>query len=139
MATQVPVALRRKVAKRAHDCCEYCLMPEALALHLHEPDHVLPRQHGGETSLENLALACFRCNRHKGPNVGSYDPLTGALVAFFNPRRQRWSDHFRLDGARLEPLTAEGRVTLKILRLNDEERMWERQRLVSLKLLRLPD
>ncbi|MGE0683500.1 MAG: HNH endonuclease [Candidatus Binatia bacterium] len=30
----------------------------------------MPRRHGGETHERNLALACLRCNRYKGPNVG---------------------------------------------------------------------
>lgn len=138
MSPPVSAALRRKVAKRAGGSCEYCLLPEALAFHLHEPDHILPRQHGGDTTFENLAFACFRCNRQKGPNVGSFDPLTGQLVPFFNPRIHRWADHFRLAGPLLEALTPEARVTLKILLLNGEDRLVERQRLLTLKLLRLP-
>ena len=69
----------------------------------------------------------MRCNRHKGPNIGSIDPETGALVRFFNPRSDRWSEHFRVAGALIEALTAEGRVTIKILRLNDRERVEERR------------
>jgi len=91
----IPAALRRRVAERAQYRCEYCLLPQAAALHQHEPDHILPRQHGGQTEEDNLALACLRCNRFKGPNVGSFDSVTGALVPLFNPRRQAWADHFR--------------------------------------------
>jgi hypothetical protein len=32
-------------------------------------DHIIARQHGGATELENLALACIHCNRFKGPNM----------------------------------------------------------------------
>jgi hypothetical protein len=126
MSAEPPAELRRQVAERAGHRCEYCLLPESMAAHRHEPDHVVPRQHGGETTADNLALACMRCNRHKGPNVGSFDPDTGALVPFYHPRRQPWDEHFQLDGPVIRPLTAEGRVTVKILRLNDVERVEER-------------
>lgn len=128
MALRIPAALRRRVARRAAHRCEYCLMPEAVALHRHEPDHILPRQHGGETTFENLALACLRCNRYKGPNVGSSDPETGELVPLFNPREHSWEEHFELDQEWIQPLSPEARVTLKLLQLNHEERLEERRR-----------
>lgn len=121
--------LRLLVTQRAGWRCEYCLLPEAVSLHRHEPDHIIPRQHGGRSVADNLALACLRCNRHKGPNVGSFDPLTGELTAFFNPRQQRWDEHFRLEMAEIVPLTPEARVTVRILRLNDADRVVERQAL----------
>jgi hypothetical protein len=117
------------VIDRAGDCCECCLLPQSAAFHRHEPDHIVPQQHGGVTEESNLALACMRCNRYKGPNVGSIDPITNRLVPFFNPRIDEWEDHFELEGGIIHPLTHEGRVTVKILRLNDEERVIERLRL----------
>ena len=134
MTSEVPTSLRRLVAERAAYRCEYCLLPQAVALHQHEPDHIVPLQHSGETHESNLALACLRCNRYKGPNVGSFDPLTGMLVPFFNPRSQVWSSHFVWDEAVIRPLTPEGRVTVRILRLNDSERVAERQRLKAVGL-----
>ena len=131
MSTHIPAALRRLVAERAKDRCEYCRLPQAFALHPHEPDHVVPHQHGGTTHEDNLALACLRCNRHKGPNLGSLDPSTGVLVRFFNPRAQEWEAHFAWHGATIEPLTPEARVTVKIFRLNDPLRVAERARLMS--------
>ncbi len=115
------------MASRAAYNCEYCCMPQLFSLHKHEPDHILPRQHGGETESDNLALACFRCNRLKGPNVGSFDPLNGLLVPFFNPRTQIWNEHFSFEGALIKPLTAEARVTLKIFLFNNIERLEERK------------
>lgn len=131
MRLKLSASLRRLVSERADNCCEYCLLPESLSLHKHEPDHIVPVQHGGETDSDNLALACMRCNRHKGPNVGSFDPETGTLVQFFNPRTQRWADHFEMMDAVIYPLTAEARVTVKIFRLNDEDRVAERQRMIK--------
>jgi 5-methylcytosine-specific restriction endonuclease McrA len=121
--------LRSLVMERAGYRCEYCLLRQSTSAHRHQPDHILPRQHGGETHAENLALACVRCNRFKGPNVGSYDPVTGKLVPFFNPRQQQWSEHFELEQGVIHPLTPEGRVTVFILRLNHEDRIAERRRL----------
>jgi 5-methylcytosine-specific restriction endonuclease McrA len=134
MSSDLPVSLRQLVAERAGYRCEYCLLPQVVSLHRHEPDHIVPRQHEGETHEGNLAFACLRCNRYKGPNVGSFDPLTGALVPLFNPRRQRWEDHFRWDGATIQALSSEGRVTVKLLRLNDTDRVSERQRLMAVGL-----
>jgi len=134
MSRDVSIALRRAVMERAGGRCEYCLMPQSASAFEHEPDHIIPIQHGGKTEAENLALACLRCNRRKGPNIGSLDPETGALVPFFNPRSQTWQDHFRLDGAIIQPLTPEARVTVKILQLNDERRVEEREQLIALGL-----
>ncbi len=97
----------------------------------------MPLQHGGETDESNLALACLRCNRYKGPNIGSLDPITGKIVALFNPRIQHWEDHFELKGAIIHPLTPEARVTVKLLRLNEEERVIERKRLIDYGLYKI--
>ena len=132
--THIPAALRRKVEQRAQGRCEYCQFPQAFALHPHEPDHIIPHQHGGRTAEENLALACFRCNRYKGPNIGSFDSETGLLVAFFHPRTQAWADHFEWDGARVEARTREAGVTVRILRINDPQRVTERGRLMDLRV-----
>jgi len=122
------------IAQRAGRRCEYCLFPEAIALHRHEPDHIIPSQHGGATDPDNLALACLRCNRYKGPNIGSFDPLTDQLVPLFHPRRQTWKQHFKMVDAEIKPLTPEGRVTVRLLRLNDPDRLIERQRLIETNL-----
>ena len=90
---------------------------------------------GGETDKDNLALSCMRCNRFKGPNVGSFDPESGNLVPLFNPRKQIWTDHFKIENAFIIPLTAEARVTVKILRLNDEDRVAERKCMVEAGLI----
>jgi 5-methylcytosine-specific restriction endonuclease McrA len=69
--------LRRLVAERADQHCEYCLLPADVAFFPHEVDHVVALKHGGQTDAANLALACWRCNRHKGTDLGSFDPATG--------------------------------------------------------------
>lgn len=127
----VPSALRHTVEERAGGRCEYCLYPQQLSYLAFEVEHIIADKHGGTTTLDNLALACPYCNRYKGSDLGSLDPETGHLTSFFNPRTQDWNDHFRLDGARIIPLTPEGRVTVAILRLNHPERVLERQRLIQ--------
>jgi hypothetical protein len=97
----------------------------------HEPDRIVAIQHGGETTLENLAYACFECNRFKGPNLSSIDPATGAVTPLFQPRTQQWSDHFHWDVAIIEPLTPTGRATVFLLRLSLEDRVSFRTNLLN--------
>ena len=125
MATYIPETMRRTVIARARGCCEYCAKPQ-VSFYPHEVDHVIAQKHGGKTSLDNLAFACFECNRYKGSDVASFDPHTGQLVALFNPRTQSWSEHFRYDHGAISALTAEGRVTVALLQLNDSTRIQER-------------
>lgn len=121
--TRIPATLRQQVRQRAGLRCEYCLLAEADAFFPHEPDHIIAIKHGGETTEENLALSCFDCNRFKGSDVSSIDPVTGQLTPLFNPRSHVWSDHFKLDDGRITGLTAIGRVTERLLKLNLAERV----------------
>jgi hypothetical protein len=128
--TYISNELRRQIIARAAGCCEYCLLPASVAFLLpHEVDHVIAEKHNGATELENLAYTCWRCNRHKGTDLGSFDPLTGQFSFLFNPRKQVWAEHFALDEERLVGLAAEGRTTVKLLQLNSRERLAERRRL----------
>jgi hypothetical protein len=104
-------------------------MPEAGAFFAHEPDHVIATQHGGQSNLENLALACFQCNRHKGPNVASVDTETKRIVRLFNPRTDVWGDHFRAESGRIIPVTEIGRATAALLDFNDADREETRRNL----------
>jgi hypothetical protein len=127
----IPAALRRLVVERAQHGCEYCLLPNGVSFFSHEVDHIIAKKHGGVTTEENLTYACWRCNRHKGTDLGSFDPATGAFSVFFHPRTQQWADHFVLQGALVVGLTAEARTTLRLFQINTEERLAERQRLID--------
>ncbi len=128
--TYISEALRRQVEERAGHRCEYCLLPANLSFYSHEVDHVIARKHGGDTTADNLAYACWRCNRYKGSDLGSFDPKTKEFSFLFNPRTQRWDEHFTLQNdAQLNGITAEGRTTVQLLKLNSDERIAERQRL----------
>jgi len=128
---RVGAELRHLVAARANHLCEYCLLHEEDTYFGCEVDHVVSRKHGGLTEEDNLAYACALCNRNKGSDLGSLEPDTGELVRFYNPRRDRWTDHFRLadDGVTIAPLTPIGRVTVRILGLNLNDRLLERTEL----------
>jgi hypothetical protein len=108
----------RDVRQRARDRCEYCHLPAALYPLPFHVDHIVARQHGGQTVLDNLALACLHCNRHKGPNIAGTDPATGAAIRLFHPRSDRWSEHFEWAGAALAGRTSIGRVTIQVLAIN---------------------
>ena len=131
--TYIPAALRRQIIERAHNCCEYCRMGEADRPIDFAIDHVIAEKHGGETGVHNLCLSCYWCNSYKGSDLSSVDwTADGQIVPLFNPRQQVWDDHFKLDGARIQPLTATGRVTVFLLRLNAAERLDERELLIAL-------
>ena len=70
----------------------------------------------------NLALSCQGCNNHKYTKVESFDPAGSAVVPLFNPRTQRWHDHFTWsnDATLVLGLTPTGRATVIALRLNRE-------------------
>jgi hypothetical protein len=84
-------------------------------------EHVIPKQHGGTDNLANLALACHHCNTHKGPNLAGIDPNTGKMEPLFNPRMQRWEDHFEMREVWVAGLTPTGRTTVRVLEMNSDE------------------
>jgi hypothetical protein len=101
---------------RAKGVCEYCLMPEVAVLVSHEVDHVIAEKHGGQTNSDNLALACTICNKHKGSDLASIDSIAGEIVRLYQPRQDYWRDHFQFEAGEIKPLTAIGRVTVRLLR-----------------------
>jgi hypothetical protein len=129
--TYVPTDVRRLVVGRAESLCEYCLIAESDTYFGCQIDHVVSEKHGGPTTADNLAFACLFCNVAKGSDVGSLDWETGELVRFFNPRIDLWWNHFELSGDRIDPLTAVGRVTVRILGFNSPDRCRERSALLA--------
>lgn len=114
----VPAALSRAVVRRAGNRCEYCGLSQAGQEAQFHVDDVEPVASGGLTVSENLALACVSCSLRKGARVELVDPKTGKLAAVFNPRRQRWSDHFEWRGSRVFGKTPVGRAAVVGLKLN---------------------
>lgn len=126
MSRYVSAEVRRLVAKRAGRVCEYCLIAEDDTFLGCEVEHVISLKHGGTSEPENLAYACVFCNRQEGSDIGSISQQTGEFTRFYNPRKDRWSDHFRLDEDFIKPLTVVGEVTTRILQFNAFERFLER-------------
>jgi len=120
---RIKKALSDRVWSRARLRCEYCQLHRDESRLPFEIDHILSKQHGGVTTAENLALACFYCNRFKGPNLSSIDPHDETIVVLFNPRTQDWQKHFRWNGPVLSGRTAIGRATIRALKINLEERV----------------
>ena len=131
--TYIPDALRQSVTERAKYQCEYCQIHERYSIYAHEIDHIIPEKHRGETIESNLCYACFDCNRFKGSDFASFDPDSNEVALLYHPRQDRWADHFVFDSAKIIPLTATGRVTEFVLKLNEPKRLAIRQRLFRLK------
>ncbi len=127
MSSYLSPETRAAVASRANFVCEYCLIAEADAYFRFQVEHIISRKHGGSSELENLALACVFCNRYKGSDIASLTPETSALIRFYNPRTDRWREQFRLNGVVIEPLTAIGEATIRILQMNHDDQILERE------------
>jgi hypothetical protein len=133
MSEYVPVALAKLVRKRARDRCEYCRLPQSsqeAAFHL---DHIEPHFTGGLTVADNLALACVTCSLRKAARTYARDPLSKQSVRLFNPRRDRWNDHFAWGpGCRLHGHTPTGRAAIAALGMNRPAIIAIREALVHL-------
>jgi len=128
---QIDKALDLRVRSRSGERCEYCLLPQSVRCLRFHVEHIIPIQHGGRDTLDNLALACGRCNRHKGPNIAGVDPLSGRMTRLFHPRTDRWPDHFRWEGPYAIGLTSIGRTTVYVLSMNHPDEIAIRQELVE--------
>jgi 5-methylcytosine-specific restriction endonuclease McrA len=110
--------LRQAVVDRAQNRCEYCRISQLAQEATFHIDHITPQSAGGDTALENLALACVTCSLRKAAQESVADPDTGALVPIFHPRRDQWSNHFILTGVKIVGLTPTGRGTIEALQMN---------------------
>ena len=124
-------ALVRLVWRRAGNACEYCRLPQEHSKLTFEVDHIIALKHGGKTVSGNLALSCFYCNSYKGANLAGCDPKTGKLTPLFNPRRHKWTTHFRWDGPVLIGRTAIGRTTIAVLNINEADAVATRELLMD--------
>ena len=126
-----------QVAERAHHRCEYCHTPQVITGQTFHVEHIVPRAHGGLSTLKNLCLACPRCNLHKQDLIEALDPRTGRRVRLFDPRQDVWEIHFRwsLNLTRIIGRTAIGRATVVQLSFNSPSMLFARQMWVLLRLL----
>jgi hypothetical protein len=117
---RVTAGQRAEVARRANGCCEYCRCPQRFCPDTFSIDHILPKARRGRDELSNLAFACQGCNNAKYDHTTARDPTTGVTVRLFNPRLDRWTEHFEWaeNFTRVVGITAIGRATIDLLRLN---------------------
>jgi hypothetical protein len=107
-----------KIWRRAQSRCEYCRIPHPQYKLPFQIDHIIARKHNGPSTLDNLALACFHCNRFKGPNIAGFDGDPRQPIRLFHPRNDIWGEHFFYQDAWLIGRTPIGRVTIKVLAMN---------------------
>ena len=131
MRDGISAAVRLLVASRAARRCEYCLLHEDDSFTPHQIDHIISRKHGGNSSPDNLALACIRCNAWKGSDIASFGFEPDRISPLFHPRHDLWQDHFRLEAGDIVPLTAAGAATVRLPRLNLLGRVTERRVLIQ--------
>jgi len=119
------VATKTLVRERARNRCEYCHIPQSALDWTLQVDHIIAQQHLDNVTddVNSLALACDRCNLHKGTNLTSVDPDTLQIVLLFHPRKDSWDEHFALIGAEIFGLTPSGRATVRLMQMNAEHRL----------------
>lgn len=124
--------MRNRVAERAGNKCEYCLLPESASLYALQVDHIIPEKQGGPTDLFNLALACRTCNQYKGYSVVKHYYESGKTILLFNPRKQIWQEHLKLEESGLiASITETGQATIDVLMLNETIRVEGRLLLIN--------
>ena len=114
------VKTRQFVTERAFGCCEYCMSQEKYASQSFSIEHIIPQFHGGDDDVENLALACQGCNNFKFTKVSALDTETNIIVSLYNPRQNKWTDHFNWNNnfTVVIGITPIGRASVAALQLN---------------------
>jgi 5-methylcytosine-specific restriction endonuclease McrA len=76
--------------------CIHCQSRVSVPLAANEPahatlEHIIPKTHGGSDALENLAVACQRCNQGKGTRLDHrprHDPKLREVIETLQARRR---------------------------------------------------
>ncbi len=112
--------LKNQVKERANNVCEYCRSQAGFSSQPFAIEHITPFIIGGKTIFSNLAFACQSCNGHKFTHTTGRDSITRSEVALFNPRKQKWSNHFiwNDDFTLIIGKTSCGRAAVELLQLN---------------------
>jgi hypothetical protein len=115
--------LKELVFNRANGLCEYCKSPANISTQSFVIEHIIPKSKNGETKVENLALSCQGCNNYKYNKTSGIDALTNKEVKLYHPRNQEWNFNFAWsdDGIEILGISAIGRVTVDVLKLNRTE------------------
>ena len=120
-------SIKNQVILRANECCEYCLKSNLVAYISHQIDHIINLKHGGNNNIDNLSYACYFCNVNKGSDIGTMLLPERTFIRLYNPRTDNWNDHFEIFEGKFYPKTPIAEATIKILQLNEIERIMERQ------------
>jgi hypothetical protein len=131
MSQKIPDSLRRDVASRAKYRCEYCRRLETDSFIRYQSDHIISRKHGGKTTLENLAHSCPICNNAKGSDLSTILNDENQLIRLFHPRKDNWFEHFEVSDGIILAKTYIGEATIKLLKLNEIDRILERLDLIE--------
>jgi 5-methylcytosine-specific restriction endonuclease McrA len=125
------------VARRAGYHCEYCHAPEVIFNFPFEIEHIIPASQGGDDEETNLALACRSCNLRKANHRSGIDPLSESAVRLYDPRQDRWEEHFNIltEIGMIEGLTDIGRTTIWRLQINAPAQLAARSLWIRLGLL----
>lgn len=86
-------AIKEQVRSRANYLYEYCHTSEKWQYVRFTVDHVIPPTLSGTDDIQNLAPACFHCNRRKSNKISAVDLESGQEIALFNPRNEVWQNH----------------------------------------------
>ncbi len=117
MSRKISEDARKTVRQRAGFLCEYCHTSERWQYVSFTIDHIIPND---DNSIENLALACFHCNRRKSNKTSVFDAQSDEEISLFNPRKDIWKEHFEWskDKIFIVSKTEIGRITVDLLNLN---------------------
>jgi len=75
---------RHNIFERDHNTCQYCGKHfDRRELNL---DHIVPRDHGGTTTWENIVCACIPCNTRKANRT----PTEAGMHLIKKPKRPKW-------------------------------------------------
>ena len=127
MSRYISEKLRSLVIKRANNCCEYCGLSDQDAFYTFPIDHIISLKHGGKTIAVNLAYSCMNCNKNKGSDIGTMLLPNRQFIRLFNPREDDWAAHFEISEGMIYAKTNIGEATIKVLKMNEIERIIERQ------------
>ena len=127
MNRNISPKIRKLVAERATFRCEYCRVLEEDMFYSYQVEHIISLKHDGTSEPSNLAYACSICNQNKGSDLGTYLSESLRLTRLYHPRRDKWNAHFEVEDGVISPKTKIGAATIKVLGLNNPDRIILRQ------------
>jgi len=114
-------AIRDNLLFRAGYKCEYC--HRVLLNASWQIEHIKPQSKGGTDHPRNLAVACSRCNLNKREATEGKDYVTGKQTRLFNPRRDKWENHFGVVAGQIVGHSLVGRATARLIFKRTEQQL----------------